>query len=64
MQRSKKTISSLVFSHLVSEPCLLGPSFPANPQGAAIQLEERAWCERGEGRQEVDRKEAECSAEA
>lgn len=59
MQRSKETISSLVFSHLVSEHCLLAPSLPSNPQGVVIQQEERARCERGEGRQEVDRKDAE-----
>lgn len=56
MQRSKKTISSLVFSYLVSEPCFLAPSFPANPQGAMIQLEEKARCE---GRQEIERTETE-----
>lgn len=64
MQRSKKTISSLVFSHLVSESRLLAPSFPVNPQGAAVQLEERARCEGVRGRQVVDRKEAKCRAEA
>lgn len=61
MQRSKKTISSLVFSHLVSELCFLAPSFPENPQGAMIQLEEKARCE---GRQEIERKETEGRAEA
>jgi len=61
MQRSKNTVSSLVFSHLVSEPGLLAPSFPTDPQGLAIQLEERARCE---GWQELDRKEAECMTEA
>lgn len=56
MQRSKKTTSSLVFSHLMSKPCFLASSFSANPQGAMIQLEEKARCE---GRQEIERKETE-----
>lgn len=52
MQRSKKTISSLVFSHLVSEPCFL--SFPAKPSGCnGVQLEEKARCQ---GRQEIEEK--------
>lgn len=63
MQRSKETISSLVFSHLMSEPSLLAPSLPVNPPGVVIQLEERAKGERDEGRPGLDRKEAECRAE-
>lgn len=61
MQRSKKIISSLVFSHLMSKPCFLASSFSANPQGAMIQLEEKARCE---GRQEIERKETESRTEA
>lgn len=62
MQRSKKTISSLVCSHLVSEPCFLAPIFPENLQGAMITL---SWKRKqGVRRQEIERRETEGRAEA